>query len=498
MKKRKNNYLERKKSKKILNKIKSYSTLVIFLILLLFFFNIFDVKTNFIILLFSLIIIIILYYNQKIRMIEYKMKSNVPPLKKECREDFIENFEFNVIENEKLDEINNVSCKQTNGARINYHCASKDYKSRINPINGSVINNLYSDFKNNVPTYLNENVLQSNKKKYNPNFLTKTDNNKLIGSPNPKTLVPPIITPRVYDLQYWTMTNNFRPEIINYEKGRYEDESGYKVKELMMSNDIPPENYLRPIKVKKKGETKQPNYSFRKMGNNKYKTMENFSDDTIHQNTRNKSSVVSEEHFQKEKEGKYNKMNDDEYQLFNKDFKTNPYFKDKYNPNLFTSTITPGTYHINDRNEPINSLMGVSNEQQFEPSNYETIEPFETVNMSNTYDPRFNGYGTSYRTYIDENVGQPRFYYDDVNAIKMPNYITRNAIDVTTFGDSYGPLNSGNEYTQNIHRMADEDFTDSTINFRTEMMDRLMRKRNAESWQQRTFPIRTGGQRMLK
>ena len=431
-------------------------------------------------------------------MIEYKMKSNVPPLKKECREDFIENFEFNVIENEKLDEINNVSCKQTNGARINYHCASKDYKSRINPINGSVINNLYSDFKNNVPTYLNENVLQSNKKKYNPNFLTKTDNNKLIGSPNPKTLVPPIITPRVYDLQYWTMTNNFRPEIINYEKGRYEDESGYKVKELMMSNDIPPENYLRPIKVKKKGETKQPNYSFRKMGNNKYKTMENFSDDTIHQNTRNKSSVVSEEHFQKEKEGKYNKMNDDEYQLFNKDFKTNPYFKDKYNPNLFTSTITPGTYHINDRNEPINSLMGVSNEQQFEPSNYETIEPFETVNMSNTYDPRFNGYGTSYRTYIDENVGQPRFYYDDVNAIKMPNYITRNAIDVTTFGDSYGPLNSGNEYTQNIHRMADEDFTDSTINFRTEMMDRLMRKRNAESWQQRTFPIRTGGQRMLK
>jgi cell division protein FtsI/penicillin-binding protein 2 len=198
------------------------------------------------------------------------------------------------------------------------------------------------------------------------------------------------------------------------------------------------------------------------------------------------------------KEGKYDKMNDDEYQLFNKEFKTNAYFKDKYNPNVFTSTITPGTYHIKDRNEPINSLMGISHEQQFQPSNYDIIEPFETLNMSNTYDPRFNGYGTSYRSYIDENVGQPRFYYDDVNAIKMPNYITRNAIDVTTFGDSYGPLNSGNKYTQNINRLADEDFTDSTINFRTEMMDRLMRKRNAEAWQQRTFPIRTGGQRMLK
>jgi hypothetical protein len=491
MRKRKNNY-----SKKNLNKIKSYSTLVIFLILLLFFFDIFDFKTNFIILLFSLIIIIILYYNQKIRMIEYKMKTKAPLCKKKSKEDFIENFEFNVIENEKLDSENNVSCKQTNGARINYHCASKDYKSPVNPINSSVINNLYSDLKNNVPTYLNENVLQSNKKKYNPNFLTKTDNNKLIGSPNPKTLVPPIIAPRTVDLQYWSMTNNFRPEIINSEKGRYEDESGYRVKEQILSNEMPPENYLRPRKVLKKGDTKYPNYTFRKMGDNKYKTMENFSDDTIHQNTRNKSSPISEEHFQKD--GRYSKMNEDEYQLFNKDFRTNPYFKDKYNPNVFTSTVTPGTYHINDRNEPINSLMGVSYEQQFEPSNYDIIEPFETVNMSNTYDPRFNGYGTSYRSYIDENVGQPRFYYDDVNAIKMPNYISRNAIDVTTFGDSYGPLNSGNEYTQNIHRLADEDFTDSTINFRTEMMDRLMRKRNSESWQQRTFPIRTGGQRMLK
>ena len=142
--------------------------------------------------------------------------------------------------------------------------------------------------------------------------------------------------------------------------------------------------------------------------------------------------------------------------------------------------------------------MGISHEQQFEQSNYEELEPFETVNMSNTYDPRFYGHGTSYRSYIDENVGQPRFYYDDINAIKMPNYITRNAIDVTSFGDSYGPLNSGNKYTQDIHKLADQEYMDATTNFRNEMMQRLMRKRNSESWQQRTFPIRTGGQRMLK
>jgi len=524
MKKKKKNYLEKKKK---MNKIEFYSKIVIFLILLLFFFNIFDFKTNLIILLFSLTIIIILYYNQKIRMIEYKMKNNFqtpPSLKhKERKEHFVENFEFNVIENEKLDKENNISCKQSTGARINYHCLSKDSKSPHDPINNSVINNLYEDLATDESVYWNENVFTSIKKENNPNFLIKTDNNKLVGAPNPKTLIPPIIAPRSLDLQYWSMTNEFNPEIINHEKKRYDDESGYNVKaenesgHIYNSNLTPNDYHLRAAKIKRKSESKQPNYTFKKLSNNKYKTMEEFSSDTIHPTNNNFSehfqmdinrdnrgnrgtSLSSQENFQREKnvDNKYTELNDDEYQLFNKEFKTNRYFKDKYNPNAFTETITPGVYHINDRNEPINSLMGISHEQQFEQSNYEELEPFETVNMSNTYDPRFYGHGTSYRSYIDENVGQPRFYYDDINAIKMPNYITRNAIDVTSFGDSYGPLNSGNKYTQDIHKLADQEYMDATTNFRNEMMQRLMRKRNSESWQQRTFPIRTGGQRMLK
>ena len=47
--------------------------------------------------------------------------------------------------------------------------------------------------------------------------------------------------------------------------------------------------------------------------------MENFSDDTIH-----KSKRTTEEHFQKEKDNKYIQLNEDEYQLFNKDFKSSP------------------------------------------------------------------------------------------------------------------------------------------------------------------------------
>ena len=80
----------------------------------------------------------------------------------------------------------------------------------------------------------------------------------------------------------------------------------------------------------------------------------------------------------------------------------------------------------------------------------------------------------------------------------MPNYITRNNIDVMDFGDSYGPLREHNPYTGNIHRLADNAFIDSTNNFRTDLQRSRMRKTNAEEWQQRLYPINKGGQRMLK
>ena len=49
----------------------------------------------------------------------------------------------------------------------------------------------------------------------------------------------------------------------------------------------------------------------------------------------------------------------------------------------------------------------------------------EEPGASNVYDPRFTGYGTSYRTYIEPMTGQPRFYYDDVDAIRKYNYIRK-------------------------------------------------------------------------
>jgi len=199
-----------------------------------------------------------------------------------------------------------------------------------------------------------------------------------------------------------------------------------------------------------------------------------------------------------------------------------PVYK-QYNENMFTQIIQPGVYSKNEVNQPINSNIGISFQQQFEPTTCTSnpitgevmytehdprlledaiVEPnlgvIEAVNMSNVYDPRHSGYGTSYRAYNDDLLGQTKFYYDDIDAVRMPNYITRSNIDFTPFADSYGPAPEngayGNPNNADIHALANDAFTRATIEQRTGLQEQLLRKRRAEGWQQRYAPIRTGGQ----
>jgi hypothetical protein len=190
----------------------------------------------------------------------------------------------------------------------------------------------------------------------------------------------------------------------------------------------------------------------------------------------------------------------------------------EYNRNLFTQNLQPDIYTRNQVIEPINSNMGISFTQQFEPTTssredngltYTEHDPRiykpkmvskkldMSVTESDIYDPRFSGYGTSYRAYTDENVGQTRFYYDDVNAIRMPNYIVRSNIDHTNYADSYGPLHDdnkkGNKYNSNIRALAQDTFLAASLQQRNDLSERLMRKRNAELWQLRKYPMRTFG-----
>ena len=207
--------------------------------------------------------------------------------------------------------------------------------------------------------------------------------------------------------------------------------------------------------------------------------------------------------------------------------KIRPCFETARRDNLLTQTLQPGVFQKSHVAEPIQSNIGISFTQGFVPTGvqetdsdikftqYNPSRVLETPTIKqeiipqtvdNVYDPRFTGYGTSYRSYVDK-MGRPQFFYDDINSVTMPNYITRSKVDVFPWAGTYGPdtlappsmvanpnaddTNDMNAATTEYRQLANNAFTDSTIQFRTEMQERLMRKRNAELWQQRAFPIST-------
>ena len=189
-----------------------------------------------------------------------------------------------------------------------------------------------------------------------------------------------------------------------------------------------------------------------------------------------------------------------------------------HNDKVFTETVQPGVYQNSQIIEPINAMIGISMTtpipptttnrtasdgllyQQHDPNLYEEPPPEcvpKTANTYNTTDPRFTGYGTSYREYLEPMTGQSRFFYKDVDAIKMPNYVCRSKIDCNPWADKYGPVPEGdargNKYTQDIRTLANNAFLDATIEQRTGLMQSCMRKRNAEMWQQKMYPISRAG-----
>ena len=171
----------------------------------------------------------------------------------------------------------------------------------------------------------------------------------------------------------------------------------------------------------------------------------------------------------------------------------------EYNKNLYTQTITPGNYIFNEIVEPINSNIGISFTQQFEPTTKKTdangtlytghdytilgeetpVEREDYPNYDNVYDPRFYGYGTSYRSYNEPMTGQTRFLYDDVNSVRMQNYITRNKIDHINIVDS--DVNES-------RAIANGTWLNDSVDFRNDLQQRMTRKINAQYWQKRQYP----------
>jgi hypothetical protein len=124
---------------------------------------------------------------------------------------------------------------------------------------------------------------------------------------------------------------------------------------------------------------------------------------------------------------------------------------------------------------------------------------FKTIvgdESSMIYDPRSVSYSDSNRAYVDKLLGQPKFYYDDINVARASNYITRNKIDIYSFGESTGRLKNPQLSYGNNNQLAVEEFHNSALLHRADLMQSLMNKRNREMWQLKEYPISTNGQRM--
>ncbi len=526
------------------------------LVLLIFFVLIMvDFKHSVLFLLLSLLFIIILYYIQRSQMIEKQKESftltpkNVQQLKKSTDLYHKPNRELaQAVYHPKPGLVNHDIYKDPMGC---YWCDSQLYLE--GPNGGS-----------DSPGVFN-------------NCLYVSANQKLVGSANPKTLIAPVIAPPPSELEFWKTNNAVVHSAINEQTQVEQYQNGYQVQTccaptynvpiIPTVSDEPKDVPLKIFNIKESDIIE--NYSNNNIRENYSNRNENIIEN--YQGPIQTTEIINEQPWITNNEkGKANAdgeninfdypfikvsqlplktdvvipnepgMMDDSCgykprQLLQAGLPGNmqagfaqqdPRMK-KYNQELFQQTLQPGVYTTNQVNEPINSNIGISFTQQFEPVisktdpvtgeiYYREIDPRiidpsyykeqrPKMDMSateaNVYDPRFTGYGTGYRAYTDKLLGQTKYYYDDVDVIRMPNYITRNEIDTQPFADAYGPMKEGeefgNKYNSEIRALAGNAFVDSTIQFRTELQERLMRKSNARQWQLRKAPITTGGQRML-
>lgn len=341
-------------------------------------------------------------------------------------------------------------------------------------------------------------------------------NNKLVGGQNPKTLIPPVITTPCYSLA-WKASDMVVPSRINARSNDDLYRSGYISKDDKEPQTDAVYDFKKSFREAPIVEPNRLNSTImtpQRLGLVK----ENFEELEQFEQGEN---VTLPDYSKKDWENKVNtacgyNIN----QLENSKFPANlPRGRTEqssdlsdYNTQLFTQTVQPGLYYREDVVEPVNSNIGISFQQQFLPRSTITTSDGKVVvqdtdpeftpeipvynsdeqkpSIDNVYDPRFWGYGTAERCYIDNVTGQPRYPYDDINAIKMPNYITRNKLDTQNFVDIYGPIKDSGKGLNEVRALANEAFYRDTEQHRNSITVDAMRKMNAAMWQRRKAPIR--------
>jgi len=397
------------------------------------------------------------------------------------------------------------------------------------------------DIENNNPQIIDQASSSVWANREIPISETYSLNGRLVGPPNPRTLVQPIIPTPIYIKQ----DNDFIvPSAINDNKRQEFYQNGYVVTN---SAPVDYENIYReytgggggiPHKTLKYGKNEFEGYrshqnpvpqpSFQQSAlppvredyiSNDGGYNYNYNNYSIDQNYYNQNGYDNTPYPSIDKACGVNPDNLNynlpiNYQSSECQRREN---MKEYNKNLFSIPLQPGIYNYSQVNKPSasQSNMGISFTQPHLPTsfdqdgdNYQFTEhdpsqvrqvappPYHSENYgqplrNEIYDPRLTGYGTSYRSYIEPVTGQPRFYYDDIDQYTQSNYITRNNLDIYGFAPRVGVAGEPILEGDNLRAAANANYTNCQLQQRTELQQRLMRKNSGREWQRRISPIST-------
>jgi hypothetical protein len=219
---------------------------------------------------------------------------------------------------------------------------------------------------------------------------------------------------------------------------------------------------------------------------------------------------------------------------------TDDYFKEP-NTKLFLQDVQPKLYSYVVDQTPINSSVGISYAPQRPPrvmdqitynnmatplysridpqlvrkdgtpgqqasqpertdwsANYSNFEaPQGSINFEDIYNPTFSSYGDSskWRSYSDVNLGSVNYYYSDVDAVRMPNFISPSNVDFIDFRNPNGQI--WPEYRRtasldDVRAHVENQTTADELFHRQDIQDLQMAKANRINYQMRFAPLRNG------
>lgn len=350
-------------------------------------------------------------------------------------------------------------------------------------------------------------------------------NQNLVGGANPKTRVIPVIPPPIYDGETWLPNDFVVPFKINDQRRQELQQNGYMTWEDNLPapcststlNDLlqtygcvpqpPQQQQPHPQQQPHQPEMRE-DYRSDTYGN------ANYGQGTPRAARIDESMDITSGYFPDNSQYNY-PVNSAPFPCMR-----SPSMVD-YNKNLYSVPLQPNVYTRSQVNQPDASMsnLGISFTQphlpykcemddrgnmvidQYDPNQYPSeyllrgrdrfAQDSDMIPRNEIYDPRLTGYGTSYRGYVDPMMGQPRFYYDDVDTHTQQNFISRNKIDFTNFGPTTEPYS--HMPPMNTRHLADQTFHNDQMKQRTELQYRLMTKNSAREWQRRAAPIQTQG-----